>query len=52
MIGVAGPTDQVLHLLLQPRHGLPGAHRKHKGVHVLVVQGHFDLLQTDRELVW
>lgn len=40
---------QVLHLLLQPRHGLLGAYGKHERVHVLVIQSHFDLLQNDRQ---
>lgn len=38
---------QVLHLLLQPGHGLLGADGKHKSVHVVVVESHFDLLQTE-----
>lgn len=40
---------QVLHLLLKPGHGLLRADGKHKGVHVLVIKCHFDLLQTDRQ---
>lgn len=38
---------QVLHLLLQPGHGLLSTNRKHKSVHVVIVESHFDLLQTE-----
>lgn len=45
--GRARMIYQVLHLLLQPCHGLLGAHGKHERVHVLVIQSHLDLLQNE-----
>ena len=43
---------QVLHLLLMFCHCLLGAHSKHKSVHVLIIQSHFYLLQTSRQMLW
>lgn len=42
---------QVLHLLLKFGHGFLGAHSEHKSVHVLVIKSHFDLLQTNRQML-
>ncbi len=49
-------TNQVLHLFLQACHGLPTPHGKHKRVHVLIIQSHFNLLwirkkKTNRNIV-
>lgn len=41
---------QVLHLLLQPSHGSLCTDSKHERIHVLVINGHFDLLRAKTQL--